>query len=1254
MTKIVDWAAKRARMVLVFIIISIISGTAAYSFLPKEGEPEIDVPVIFISVPYNGISAEDSEKLLVRPMEIELAEIDGLTRLSGTAAEGYGGVVLEFEFGWDREATISNVREAMKTAESNFPEDAEKYSISTIDIFDLPIILVNSGGIPERTLRTLAQQLKERLERLESVDKILLVGDREEMLEVIINPLLLESYNLTASDLIRVVVNNNRAIAAGEVETDQGIFSLKIPSGYQNYQDIYNLPIKVEGDSVITLGELAEIRLTFKDRDGTARHNGIDSIGLYIFKRTGYSLIETARIANEEAQAVYQSWSDAVQQAVKIEASNQNLFIVSMIDQLEASVFTAIALVMIVVLAALGTRASLLVGFSVPTSFLLCFAFLAIADIPITNIILFGLILSVGMLVDGAVVIVENADRRIREGIGPMQAHVDAAKRMFWPIISSTATTLCAFLPMLFWPGISGQFMGMLPITLIFVLSASLIVALIYIPVMGGIAGRFNRVIDNSSSTLRRAIPYWSARMILLLISIYLTFIGAMQLLNPQYLPFIRILELNGTLRFFPGVVLFIIGSILTIITIGSIQISIKQSKIRSSQQRTAFGSVIQMIVSNPIMPIISIGAIISAIAGVFIYYSQNNLGVEFFVDSEPENAIIFIRSRGNLSLAEKDALIQQVEDKVVGMPGIDSVFATAGENALQRDAPEVAPPSDSIGQIRIELTPWDKRPRVSGDPIFFNLIDTESVVDMYYGKQILDNLKKRLDDIPGVQVEVALLSQGPPTGKPIFLRIRGNNKNHLVATTQRILDKIQNMEGLVEIEDSLPLPGIDWKLDVDVKKAGRFGADVAAVGGMIQLVTHGLLLDTMRVDSSDEEIEIRVRLPEQYRLLSTIDSLKVWSRDGQVPLSNFVTRTPIQKIPEIERFNEKPHFDIKANVALGIKKIIDSETDAILGYILNSDDLNPIYRSKLEEQKIKDRLANQTARLVTVNANERINFLTEWLDAQDFPLGIEWEWAGDREQQSESESFLIIAFSGALGLMFIILLAQFNSFYNSILVLLAVIMSTTGVLLGMIIMQQPFSTIMTGIGIVALAGIVVNNNIVLIDTYQEFTRYMPQIEAIIRTTEIRLRPVLMTSITTMAGLTPMMFGVSLDFFNGGYSVDAPAALLWKQLATAVIFGLGTATVLTLVFTPSMLAIRVWTVTYALGFAQLFAWLSMPQSSEFARDWALKRATRKISMPEIIWEPNEAKPRIFHTASQPIPIQTDDTNGSSIPSQPAE
>ena len=343
-----------------------------------------------------------------------------------------------------------------------------------------------------------------------------------------------------------------------------------------------------------------------------------------------------------------------------------------------------------------------------------------------------------------------------------------------------------------------------------------------------------------------------------------------------------------------------------------------------------------------------------------------------------------------------------------------------------------------------------------------------------------------------------------------------------------------------------------------------------------------------MRVDTSDEEIEIRVRLPESDRVLSTLDTLKVRTRDGLVPLANFITRQPVPKLAEIKRVDGQRYFDIKAAVATGLTSTVTAP--------------------------------DGSTTQVPITATERIETLTAWLDSNPLPAGVQWEWTGDQEDQAESGAFLAQAFLGALGLMFIILLAQFNSIYNSVLVLLAVVLSTTGVLIGMLVMDQTFSIIMTGTGIVALAGIVVNNNIILIDTYQEYSRYMPRIEAIIRTAEDRIRPVLLTTITTMAGLAPMMFGLSLDFVNGGYSIDSPTALWWKQLATAVVFGLGIATMLTLVFTPSLLALRVWTSTYALALSRMLAILSFGRGSQAARDWALNRAARKLKAPEIIWD----------------------------------
>ncbi|MBM1222390.1 efflux RND transporter permease subunit [Ponticoccus sp. SC2-23] len=1202
MTGIVDWAASRARMVLAFVVLSLAAGAAAYVGLPKEGEPDIEIPAIFVSVPFPGISAEDSEKLLVRPMETQLGDLDGLERMTATAAEGYAGVALEFEFGWDKTKVMADIRDAMTRAESQFPDGADNYSINELNFSEFPIIIVNlTGDVPERTLIQVAKSLQDRIEALDAVLEAPLTGQRDEMLEVVIDPLRLEAYNVTAAELINVVTQNNLLIAAGEIETAQGSFSVKIPSSFDEPRDVYDLPVKTQGDRVVTLGDLSTISLTFEDRTSTARYNGETTVALQVVKRKGFNLIDTATLVRETVDAEVATWPEELRAAIDVGTSNdQSRNVASMVSQLEGSVLTAIALVMIVVLAALGPRPALLVGFAIPTSFLLCFALLAVMDITISNIVMFGLILAVGMLVDGAIVVVEYADKRISEGSGPMHAYVEAAKRMFWPVVSSTATTLCAFLPMLFWPGVPGQFMGMLPVTLIFVLSASLVVALVYLPVLGGVTGRMSRSFERTANWMRAHLP-WVIRAALVPVAMAVVFMGAMLTLNPAYLSGGAV-QTDGLRASVPGIVLFLVGAILTSITMSSARIERRQKRIRAGYRRTIFGRLIALITGNPIMPLVSIAAVGFFVVSVFSFFGENNNGVEFFVTTEPEQAIVYVQARGNLSLEEKDELVRQAEEITLAQPGIQSIFAFAGDGGLNSNTAGAGGPGDAIGQLQIELVPWDDRPAYSRE--------TGVPLEELDGDVIISKLQAELDTIPGIQTEILNLAMGPASSKPVHLRLTGDNWEELQAATQTALAQFEATEGLILIEDTLPLPGIDWQIDVDVEKAGRYGADVATVGGMVQLVTRGLLLDTMRVDSSDEEIEIRVRLPEEDRVLSTLDTLRVRTPSGLVPLSNFVTREPVEKLAQIDRIDQERYFDVKAAVEMNLVKITDTETGdtrIVTAEVADSD------------STITDGVADGSLTREPVNPNERIATLTEWLDTSPFAGSVSWEWTGDQEDQAESQQFLATAFMGALGLMFIILLAQFNSVYNSILVLLAVVLSTTGVLIGMVVMDQPFSIIMTGTGIVALAGIVVNNNIVLIDTYQEYRLYMPRTEAIVRTAEARIRPVLLTTITTMAGLAPMMFGLSLDFINGGYTIDSPTALWWKQLATAVVFGLGIATVLTLIFTPAMLALRVWITTYARWLAQLLAKLSLGRSSRAARDWALAREAKRIKAPELIW-----------------------------------
>ena len=1207
MTGIVDWAASRARMVIAFIVLSIIAGVFSYTQLPKEGEPDIEIPAVFVSVPFPGISAEDAEKLLVQPMETELADLDGLDTMQGTASEGYAIVVMEFEFGWDKSQTLADVRAAMNKAEANFPAGAEQYTIDEFNFSEFPIVIVNlTGALPERTLLRVAKDLQDRLEGLDAVLEAALAGHRDEMVEVVIDPLRLESYNVTAGELINVVVNNNQLIAAGEVETETGAFAIKIPSSFDEQQDIYSLPVKTDGDRVITLGDIADIRLTFEDRAGTARFNGENTVALQVVKRKGFNIIDTVALIEAEVEAEKATWPKELQEAIKVGTSNdQSRQVNSMVSQLESSVLTAVALVMIVVLAALGSRSALLVGFAIPTSFLLCFAFLAIMGVAISNIVMFGLILAVGMLVDGAIVVVEYADKRIREGSGPMHAYVEAAKRMFWPVVSSTATTLCAFLPMLFWPGVPGEFMGMLPVTLIFVLSASLIVALIYLPVVGGVAGRISRKFERASDALVRSFP-WYIRIALVPLALYLMFSFALQTLNPAYLLGPETAASMGFLATMIGAVGFVLSAMLSSVVLGAAKFTRPSSRVEVEGRRTLFGHFIALIAGNPVMPVVTIAAVIFFVMNVFQYFGENNNGVEFFVESEPEQAIIYVRARGNMSLFEKDALVAQVEQVALQTAGIDSAFAFAGAGGLNANTGGAAGPSDAIGQVQIELIPWEDRVAYADA--------NDLPIAQLDGDYVLADLQAQLNQIPGIKSEILNLAQGPASAKPVHLRIKTDDWDTLIEATSIARAQFDVTPGLIDIEDNLPLPGIDWQIDVDVEKAGRYGADVATVGGMVQLVTRGILLDTMRVDSSDEEIDIRVRLPEEDRVLTTLDTLKVRTRDGLVPLSNFITRKPVAQLAQINRIDQTRFFDVKAGVEDGLAKLVDSQGEIV----------ELVQAAETESGPLADRIADEELSVVPVNPNERIEVITQWIEeTQPFPAGVDWEWTGDTEDQAESQAFLQTGFTAALGLMFIILLAQFNSFYNATLVLLAVVLSTTGVLIGMLVMNQPFSIIMTGTGIVALAGIVVNNNIVLIDTYQEYSKYMPRIEAIIRTAEARIRPVLLTTITTMAGLAPMMFGLSLDFFAGGYSIDSPTALWWKQLATAVVFGLGIATVLTLVFTPSMLALRVWSWVILANALNVLSALTRGSRSRDARDWALRRATRKVKAQDFVWDVEE-------------------------------
>lgn len=1032
---VIETIIRLPRTVLTMMVVSVLWGTLIYLTIPKEADPDIDVPVFYVSIPYPGISPEDGARLIVKPMETEIRGIDGLKELTAIASTGHVGLIAEFEIDKDHSEASRELREKVDQAKAEIPSAAEEPSVNEINFSLFPVIVVSlSGQVPERTLYQNARKLKTAIEAIPSVLEANLAGHREELLEVLIDPVKLESYELTQADLIRAVTANNQLIAAGDMDAGRGRFSIKVPGLIETGLDVAAIPVKVSGDGIVTLGEVAEVRRTFKDATSYSRFNGEPAIAIQVVKRLGTNIVENNNEVRRVVAEFTKEWPDAIKVNL---ALDQSKFIFEILGSLQSSILTAIALVMIVVVAAMGLRSALLVGIAIPTSFMLGFILVQFAGMTVNLMLMFGLVLTVGILVDGAIIVTEYADRKMAEGLPRREAYGRAARLMFWPVTSSTLTTLAAFLPLLLWPGVSGEFMSYLPITVIFVLSASLITALIFLPVMGSLFGK----------STADATEIATAKM----------------LSGSKPVDYAKVPGLSG-----------------------------------------AYARMIKRLIYHPAKVLIAALAVMYAI---FTAYAANNNGVEFFVDTEPEQAIVFVSGRGNMAAADQLALVKEVEAQVLQVGGLSAVFTAVGASSggVEIGSGATDAPADQIGQITVELADYGQRRP---------------------GKEILEEIRQRTKDIPGIKVEVRKREDGPPVGKTVRLEVRGGDLDQLYATAARVRTHLETgMTGMRDFDDTRPLPGIEWVLRVNRTEAGRFGADVQQVGAMVQLVTNGVLVGEYRPDDSEDDVEIRVRMPEGDRTLDQLDALRVPTAQGLVPLANFVERSAQPKVSNIVRKDGAFLVVIKA--------------DAMPG----------------------------------VNGDSKVQELDTWIKSQTWPEGTSFRFRGADEEQKESGAFLGQAMAGALFIMFIILVTQYNSFYSAILTLSTVVMSIIGVLLGMMVTGQPFSIIMTGTGVVALAGIVVNNSIILIDTFNRHRDAgISKVDAAIRASAQRLRPVLLTTITTICGLLPMALQLNIDFFAPSIQIGSLTSVWWVALSTAIISGLAFATVLTLILTPVLLA----------------------------------------------------------------------------------
>ncbi len=1022
---IIDSAMRRSRTVILSLLVILVGGIVAYMTIPKEAEPDIEIPIIYVNIEHDGISPEDSERLLVRPMEQELRSIEGIKEMTANAYEGGANVHVEFYAGIDTKQALQDVREKADLAKAKLPGETDDPTVNEVKMsrFDPMLVLNLAGNVPERTLTTIAKDLKEKFEALSGVLEVNLVGTREELMEVVVDPLAMESYGLDQAQIINFVTRNNRLVAAGALHSEEGRFPVKVPGVFESAEDVLNMPIKAVGERIVHFKDIAQVRRTYKDAESVARLNGKPALAMEVVQRSGANVIDTVAEVFDVVEEERAYWPTDIE---VVASRNKSDDVNDMLSELQNNVLAAVLLVFIVIIGILGIRSALLVGVAIPGSFLMGILLIGSFGITINMMVLFALIMAVGMLVDGAIVVTEMADRRMAEGESRHDAYSRAAIRMSWPIIASTCTTLAAFVPLALWPGTSGEFMKYLPITLIAVLSASLIMALLFVPTLGSIFGRTGANTEEQRRNLAAAE--------------------------------------RGDLDTVTGLT----------------------------------GRYVQFLKRSLRRPVTSVAGVSGLLLAVYAAFFLFGKGIEYFPDVEQPFGMVDIRARGDLSTDERDYLVRQVEERVLGMPEIEFLYAKTGGGDHGAE--------DQIGSLTLNYVDWKlHRP----------------------ADEILAEIRDRTSDLVGIKIETRKPDPGPPIGKPIRIEFTSRFPDALSQAVADVRDLMERHDGIVNIEDSRPLPGIEWQIKVDRAEAARFGADISLVGAMVQLVTNGIKIGEYRPDDSDDEIDIRVRYPAERRSLAQIDELRIPTDNGQVPISTFIERVPAQKVSTIRRIDMRRTLAIDADVA--------------------SDYL------------VADVVAELRDSLPTLDIDPRV--------AMSF--------GGSTEDQEEDMAFLARAMMMALAIMAIILVTQFNSIYQAGLILTAVLFSTGGVLLGHLLMGKPFGVIMSSVGVITLAGIVVNNNIVFIDTYNVLrSRGEEAFDAIIRTCAIRLRPVLLTTVTTIVGLMPMVLGININLIDREVSVGAPSSQWWTQLASSVAGGLAFATLLTLLLTPSLLMVQ--------------------------------------------------------------------------------
>jgi multidrug efflux pump subunit AcrB len=1023
---ITDISVKQRAAVIVFTLAIILMGTYSYIALPRESAPDIKVPLITVVVPLPEASPEDVENNITVPLERQLKNLKGLDELTSVSSEGISITTCKFTPDISVEDALQRTREKFNIAKSEFPNDAEDETISELSFSEFPIITISLYGADMNTLQPLSEKLKDELEQVPGVLGVDIAGALEPQIEIEINPEKLASYRLPVNELIAKLSGENVDISAGAVDTGGVKPAIRLPGAFKTAEDVNSLVVYHVGGRPVYLRDVATARRVFKEPTSFARLNGKPSVSLSVKKRAGENIImitEMIKYGMREAKAT--RFPPGVDYTISGDASVQ---IKNMVSDLENNVLSGLVLVMLCVFFAMGFRNAIFVSTAIPLSMLITFIVVRMMGLTLNMMVLFSLVLANGMLVDNAIVVIENIYRHYSVLNKPrITAVLEGTAEVAWPITTSTLTTVAAFGPMLFWPGIIGDWMSYLPLTVIIVLSCSLFVALVINPVM--------------AATFMKKSKHGEA--------------GLADYFGKTGEAFLNAYE--RTLR----------------------------ACLRWPKTTVALGFV-ALFLSGALL----------AVAGH---------GVEFFPEAEPQLATVNVKGPDGMSLEQTDAIVREIERRMPPNEDIDSISTGVGTGADNFFSAS----GDSSNTAAVTLH-FKKDSDRKGSP-----------------SKYIEQVREVMHDIPGAEIEVKKQSMGPPTGAKINIEVAAENQADLVEAAKRVRAIVANVPNVVDLRDDYRPGKPEFRLIVDRQKAALMGMTTQWIGSFVKMLINGRRIGGY--DEGNEERDIVVRLPQANRNDPKIlDSILVSDAMGNpVPLSSLASFDYAGGPGSLRRREARRVINVMADVPVGVdENVVRAECIA-----------------KLDEA----RAANQ------------------------LPAGTMYRLTGESEDQAEASRFLMQAFVIALLLIAMILVAQFNSVLQTFIVMTSVIMSFIGINLSLVIHAQKFGVIMTGIGVVSLAGVVVNNAIVLIDFINvQMAEGKSAEEACIIAGKTRMRPVLLTAVTTLLGLLPMVVGISFDFFTFSWIIGGDSVAWWRPMATAVSWGLGIATFLTTLYVPTL------------------------------------------------------------------------------------